>query len=302
MPSTARMTDALRGRGKALVLVGAAAALTGAGAASAAVMTAGPGQPAVASHSMALSGHNDPVSLALASQLRLNAAPAVTQHPVTNTAGSKAERPAPAARDNAARHGAPHHAAERHAPAARHAGALGPDARLADARHADGRRGEARHGSASHRGHARPYEIYDSVTPSAIPSGHEVATYADGHFAASPAQVAGKKVLWIDTNGSDPRANALDVEPGDATPAGAATWASHKLHADPHGQAIIYTMESDWSAAKSAVRATLPASLQSHVRWWIADPTGVPHVVPGSSATQWYWGTNYDITTAHPGF
>jgi hypothetical protein len=140
------------------------------------------------------------------------------------------------------------------------------------------------------------------VTPSAIPSGHEVATYADGHFAASPAQVAGKKVLWIDTNGSDPKANALDVEPGDATPAGAATWASHKLHADPHGKAIIYTMESDWSAAKSAVRATLPASLQSHVRWWIADPTGVPHVVPGSSATQWYWGTNYDITTAHPGF
>jgi hypothetical protein len=52
---------------------------------------------------------------------------------------------------------------------------------------------------------------------------------------------------------------------------------------------------------KSAV-AALPASMQSHVRWWIADPTGVPHVVPGSSATQWYWGSNYDITTATPSF
>ena len=41
---------------------------------------------------------------------------------------------------------------------------------------------------------------------------------------------------------------------------------------------------------------------QSHVRYWIADPTGVPHVVPGSSATQWYWGSSYDITTANPNF
>jgi hypothetical protein len=60
-------------------------------------------------------------------------------------------------------------------------------------------------------------------------------------------------------------------------------------------------MRSEWSAVKSAV-AALPASMQSHVRWWIADPTGVPHVVPGSSATQWYWGSNYDITTATPSF
>jgi hypothetical protein len=25
-------------------------------------------------------------------------------------------------------------------------------------------------------------------------------------------------------------------------------------------------------------------------------------VVPGSHATQWYWGDHYDITTANPGF
>jgi hypothetical protein len=24
--------------------------------------------------------------------------------------------------------------------------------------------------------------------------------------------------------------------------------------------------------------------------------------VPGASATQWYWGSSYDISTAQPGF
>ncbi len=149
---------------------------------------------------------------------------------------------------------------------------------------------------------ARPYQIYDSVTPSAIPAHARVATYADGGYAVSPAQVAHRgHVLWIDTNGADPRASALDVEPGDATPAMAATWAWHKLHAAAGSVAIIYTMRSEWPAAQAAVRH-LPAPMQAHVRWWIADPTGVNHIVPGASATQWYWGHNYDITTAKPGF
>jgi hypothetical protein len=148
----------------------------------------------------------------------------------------------------------------------------------------------------------RPYQIYDSVTPSAIPAHARIATYADGGYAVSPAQVAHRgHVLWIDTNGADPRASALDVEPGDATPAMAATWAWHKLHAAAGSVAIIYTMRSEWPATQAAVRH-LPAPMQAHVRWWIADPTGVNHIVPGASATQWYWGHNYDITTAKPGF
>jgi hypothetical protein len=65
--------------------------------------------------------------------------------------------------------------------------------------------------------------------------------------------------------------------------------------------AIVYTMLSDWPAVQGSV-AGLPSWMQSHVRYWIADPTGVPHVVPGSSATQWYWGSNYDISTANPNF
>jgi hypothetical protein len=149
----------------------------------------------------------------------------------------------------------------------------------------------------------QPYVFYDSVTPGQIPAGNVLATYADGPYAVSPSQISGAKwVLWIDVNGSDPtNAQVLDVEPGDATPTTAATWAQERLTAHPNGYAVIYTMLSEWPAVKSAI-ATLPSSMQSHVRYWIADPTGVPHVVPGSSATQWDWGQNFDISTALPSF
>jgi hypothetical protein len=165
--------------------------------------------------------------------------------------------------------------------------------------------GQDASGSAGHWHHhaaPQPYEIYDSVTPTKIPAGQAVATYSTGPFAIPASQVAGRKyVLWIDVNGSNPSATALDVEPGDATPSSAAHWAWRKLHADPGSTAIIYTMRSEWPAAQAAV-AKLPSWMQSRVQWWIADPTGYPHIVPGSSATQWYWGSNYDISAATPGF
>jgi hypothetical protein len=140
------------------------------------------------------------------------------------------------------------------------------------------------------------------VSPREIPSGRQIATYANGYYQASWSELRGRhNVLWIDTNGSDPAANVLDVEPGDATPYGAAQWVQHRLSAQPHSVAIVYTMRSEWQQVKDNV-GHLPGWMQSKVRYWIADPTGVPHVVPGSSATQWYWGNSYDITTANPDF
>jgi hypothetical protein len=160
----------------------------------------------------------------------------------------------------------------------------------------------AQHKAAQPTGPTKPYLVYDSVTPGSLPSSQPAAVYADGAYAASSSEVSGHhSLLWIDTNGSDPNANALDVEPGDATPASAAQWVQAHLSKQPHSVAIIYTMRSDWSAVQSAVGG-LPSWEQSHVRYWIADPTGVQHVVPGSSATQWYWGSNYDISTANPNF
>jgi hypothetical protein len=150
--------------------------------------------------------------------------------------------------------------------------------------------------------HAKPYLFYDSLIPSAVPAGSEIATYADGAHPVSPAAVAGRgHVLWIDVTGGDPRAPVLDVEPGNASPSIVASWVTRRLAAAPSGVAIIYTMRAEWPAAQAAV-ATLPAAMRARVRWWIADPTGYAHIVPGSDATQWYWGTSYDISTANPDF
>jgi len=148
----------------------------------------------------------------------------------------------------------------------------------------------------------QPFRLYDSVTPQWIPPGAAVATYATGGYAVPGSVVAGRSlVLWIDTRGTDPAAQALDVEPGDATPAVAAAWTSARLTQWPNKVARIYTMISEWPAVKAAI-ASLPPQMQSHVHYWIADPTGVPHIVPGSMATQWYWGPHWDISTALPGF
>jgi len=149
---------------------------------------------------------------------------------------------------------------------------------------------------------ATPETFYDSVAPTAIPAGQHVATYANGPYQASGAAVAGRgTVLWIDTNGTNTQANALDVEPGDATPTEAASWVSAKLAANPRSEPIVYTFEAEWGSVQSNIKA-LPSWMQSHVKYWIADPTGTPHIVPGASATQWYWGSSYDISMAQPGF
>ena len=147
-----------------------------------------------------------------------------------------------------------------------------------------------------------PTTIYDSTSPASVPAGQHLAAYSNGAYQATGNQVAGRgSVLWIDTNGTDTHASALDVEPGDATPAQAAHWVNAKLTATPHSDAIVYTFKSDWPSVQDAIKQ-LPATEQAHVKYWIADPTGTPHIVPGAAATQWYWGSSYDITTATPRF
>jgi hypothetical protein len=258
------------------------------------------GSPAVATaaaaaQAPAVAGHN--VSAASPSA----AAPASSAHPASQAAPAEHASATQSAHPGTAGQAEPTAAASHGAAAvhtARPAGHVTVTAHTAKAAAAaTPQAGSDQHAAAP----TQPYTIYDSVTPAAIPQGQEVATYATGPFAVQASQVAGRKVLWIDTQGTDPNAAALDVEPGDATPAVAANWVQEKLTAHPRYDAIIYTMQSEWPAAQSAI-AGLPDWMQHHIRWWIADPTGVPHVVPGASATQWYWGSNYDITTANPGF
>ena len=199
------------------------------------------------------------------------------------------------------RRGAP---APRHSPAA--APAAAPAAKPAPAQvtahHRHHRHAAAQAQVTATQAQPQPYLIYDSVNPQAIPGDPVIATYADGPNPDPPSSVAAfSHVLWIDIDASDPQANALDIEPGCATPSEAPGWVSARLSADPHTVAILYTMISEWPTVQADV-SSLPSWMQSRIRWWIADPTGSPHIVPGSQATQWYWGQNYDISTALPGF
>ena len=225
-----------------------------------------------------------------------------THNPATHSQGAHnpaTHSPAPAKTASAPAKRAPAKAAA----AVHTSGKAAPKHSAAPAKPASHKAKPAAHQAVrAHKAPARhDYLIYDSVTPSALPSHHEVAIYANGGYAAPRSAAAGLPMLYIDTNGSNPNASVLDVEPGDASPAGAAAWAMARLRANPHALARIYTMRSEWAATKAAVD-TLPASMRSRVRWWIADPTGVPHIVPGSDATQWYWGSGYDISTATPKF
>ena len=100
--------------------------------------------------------------------------------------------------------------------------------------------GAAQHSASSNQQHsqhqvqpARPFLIYDSVTPTAIPPHRMVATYATGGYAVPASQVAGRgRVLWIDT-GRDPKPGRWTSSSGDATPWIAASSAWHELSATP---------------------------------------------------------------------
>jgi hypothetical protein len=156
----------------------------------------------------------------------------------------------------------------------------------------------ARHPAADRRRPVRPYLIYDSVLPGALPANHVAAVYATGPYAVPATAVRGRgRVLWIDVRGTDPAADVLDIEPGCASPATAAAWVAARLRQYPRGLAVLYTSIAEWALVKGEV-AGLPGRMQARIRWWIANPTGYPHLVPGSDATQWYWGSSIDISTA----
>ena len=262
-----------RARQSSRLTLGAAAAAAVVAAGVAASVSAGPAPAGAASA----------VNRAAAASVRHHADAGAAARPASDQHSPARHSPAPAK---------PQHAAKP-APAAKPQHAAKPASK--PSHHAPARHAAPRHAA------RKPYLIYDSVTPSALPRHNVNAVYATGNYAASQAQVSGRHVMWIDTTGSDHAASVLDVEPGDATPSMAATWAKQRLAANPRALARIYTMRSEWPATKTAI-AALPAKMRSHVRWWIADPTGHAHVVPGSDATQWYWGSSYDITTATPRF
>lgn len=153
-----------------------------------------------------------------------------------------------------------------------------------------------------HHHHPAPRNLYDSANPAAIPSGRHVAVYATGRYAVQPHETRRfGRVLWIDAIGTDPGADVLDVEPGDARPGQVPAWVRAHAHRR-HGLVRIYTFRNWWPAVRAAVRR-LPWRYRHLVRYWIADPTGREHMVPGADATQWKWaGDRFDRSKTRPRF
>jgi hypothetical protein len=142
---------------------------------------------------------------------------------------------------------------------------------------------------------------YDSTTPSQIPADAPiVAGYIDGLYAWKPADWArfsGQHVTITVFGAAG--AQVADVERGDLTPQQGADWARRELAAGR--RPTIYSDRSTWPTVVGLLGAE--ARL---VSWWAADPTGTPHLVPGSACTQYAWnqlgqtgGKNVDISVTN---
>lgn len=150
--------------------------------------------------------------------------------------------------------------------------------------------------------------FYDSTRPSLIPAGANACLYKTGPFAVTDPCVIERlgQVLSIDVTAEDPAGcSILDVETGDATPDDVVPWAKARRAASPPSPIRLYCNLSTWPAVKAQVRTFdgvdgLGVAARKAVRYWIANPTGSPHLVPGAAATQWGWFEDYDQSLAHP--
>lgn len=142
-------------------------------------------------------------------------------------------------------------------------------------------------------------QMFDSASWEQIPTWAPfVAVYINGLYEADMAEVKARfpnaRIYSIDVNGSDPGASIKDVENFDISPSNSAGVVEARYKEHPDAKTRLYCNKSTWPAVKSSV-ATLPANVRGTVRYWIADPTGVPHILPGADATQYLWhGSAWD--------
>jgi hypothetical protein len=104
-----------------------------------------------------------------------------------------------------------------------------------------------------------------------------IAAYINGLYATSAAQVAARfpavPVCWIDVLGALPGADVLDVETGDATVAGAVTWARAKLAMKPAYPPVIYCNRVTLTPLFNAMNAA-GLHVVTHFRLWVATLDG----------------------------
>ena len=128
--------------------------------------------------------------------------------------------------------------------------------------------------------------MYDAVDVEAIPSGAAIiGAYVDGDYVTYGevrARFPRAFVVGITVKGRH-GVKVCDCESGDLTPEQAAQWAAVELNS--LRRPTIYCSADTMAEVVNEMRSQ--SVVPSMVDWWIADWTGVPHVWPGSAATQY---------------
>lgn len=127
---------------------------------------------------------------------------------------------------------------------------------------------------------------WDSVNPLSIPSDAEaVFWYIDGRVSKWPVGALDRFSTPLKlsiTTASHPDADINDCETGDDTPVQSAAWAHDRVS---RGKiARIYSNLSTWPEL-------LRLCNDIPVLWFVANPTGVPHILTGATATQYAWSS-----------
>jgi hypothetical protein len=142
---------------------------------------------------------------------------------------------------------------------------------------------------------SKPQVMFDDTSVDLIPrSARAVAGYANGLYKTVPAlrrRFPKAQVVTIAVT-SDVLADALDVEPGDATNADAPGWFRHFKAHRPHRRPIFYTSASNVAALVEVLHG---AGIERHAYLiWSAHYNGHRHVCahhvcgyPKAEATQW---------------
>lgn len=141
---------------------------------------------------------------------------------------------------------------------------------------------------------------YDSVSWEAIPQHAEfVLGYDDDGDYSWPQEAwdyfTGTKYRIDSTGARADQCGFLDVETGAAHIGIARQWCESRIKLyGPRARRVLYCNMSTWPALEDAVRGV------SGVKYWIANPTGHAHRIPGAVMTQYAWpgyGSpgNYDM-------
>lgn len=146
-------------------------------------------------------------------------------------------------------------------------------------------------------------QMFDSVTWTAIPVNAEiVAGYIDGAYrwpAEAWNHFPKAKLVRIACFASTLAGDVLDVEDGCSRPEQAPGWVKARRAAGL-ARPVVYCSRS----LKDTIAAQFDAQGVAQPDWWIADWTGVPHLVPGSVATQYAnppsSGGNWDVSLTAP--